>query len=200
MATAAIRIMTAAVATWYGLTPWGSHPLVLRRYVVVQLLVVVDERPEVDARSEVGVKGVRLHEGLPLRGVVDLLEHVDPERLLRRRQAGRRHDRPHDEVVVDREALRLAGREARVRSGGRACRRERAERTELLLLIETQPFARVVHRDLDAALMAGEGGRHRSTAGLRHVARDLDAGDLGDAEEHDLVLLLRSGPGRDELL
>src|SRR5512132_1796881 len=198
MATAAIKIMTAAVATWYGLTPWGSHPLVLRRYVDVQLLVVVDERAEVDAGAEVRIEGVRLHEGLPLRGVVDLLEYVDPEGLLLGSQAGGRHDRPHDVVVVDREALRLAGREARVRSGRRACRCERAERTELLLLEQTQPFARVVHRDLDAALVAGESGRHRAAAGLRHVPERLCLRELSDPQEHDLVLLLRAGARRYE--
>src|SRR4026209_859257 len=164
MATAAIKIMTAAVATWYGLTPWGSHPLVLRRYVDVQLLVVVDERAEVETRSEVGVERVGLHERLPLRRLVDLLEHVDPERLLLWRQAWRRHDRPHDEVVVDRETLRLAGREARKRTGRRACWHERAERTELLLLIQPEALARGVSCDLDAALGAGEGWREPAPA------------------------------------
>src|SRR5438552_10294779 len=50
MATAAIRTITAAVPTWYGLTWPSSHPLELRRDVLMKLLVLKDELAELEPR------------------------------------------------------------------------------------------------------------------------------------------------------
>src|SRR2546428_1605648 len=110
----------------------------------MKLLVLQDELAELQARLEVRLKRVVVHELLPLVGVEHLLEDVDPERLLGGAEAGRRHDRAHDEVVVDRKTLRLARREACVDASLRAVRRERAERTKLARgLIDRQSLARV---------------------------------------------------------
>src|SRR5438445_7904635 len=111
MATAAISTIAAAVASWYGLTsPLSLDPLELRRDVLMELLVLQDELPELETGLEARLKRVVRHELLPFVGVVDLLEHVDPALLLRLGQPWRRHDRAHDEVVVDGNPLRRACR------------------------------------------------------------------------------------------
>src|SRR5438552_4428772 len=195
MATAAIRTITAAVPTWYGLTWPSSHPLELRRDVLMKLLVLKDELAELEPRLEVGLKSVVAHELLPFVRVVDLLENVDPERLLSWRKSRRRHDRPHDEVVVDRDALRLARGKARVHGGGRAGRHERAQRSHLLGLVELQAFARVVHGRDDATLMAGDSRRDCGARGLADVGEGLCLHQVLDAAEERLILLFRTGPG-----
>src|SRR5207245_11044945 len=124
----------------------------------MKLLVLQDELAELEARLERGVESVVIHELLPFFRVEDLLEDVDPEGLLLRREPRRRHDRSHDEVVVDRYPLRLARRETRVDPGLRALGSERAERPKLLRagLIEGESPAGVVHRGDGAALATRE--------------------------------------------
>src|SRR3989442_1419400 len=105
MATAAISAIAAAVPTWYGLTKPLLDPTVLRGDCLMQLLVLEDKLPELEARLEGGLDEESLHVRLPVVRVEDLLEHVRPEALLPRREAGRAHDRAHDVVIVDREPL-----------------------------------------------------------------------------------------------
>src|SRR5207247_6619762 len=123
-----------------------------------------------------------------------------PELLLRRRQAGRGDDGPHDEVVVDRGALRLAGREPVVDARFRAVRQERAQRTHLLRarLIEGETLAGVVDRGDDATLVTRDGRGDGGAGRLRHVGERLRLHGVLDAAEERLVLLLRAGARDDE--
>src|SRR5438552_8745356 len=198
MATAAISTITAAVATWYGLTWPRSDPLELCRDVLVELLVLQDELAELDPGLEVGLERVVAHELLPLVRVVDLLEHVDPECLLPLGEARGRHDRAHDEVVVDRDPLRFACGEARVHGGRRARGHERAERPHLLGLVELPAFARVVHGRDHATLVSGDSGRDRRARRLADVGEGQCAHEVLDPAEESLILLSRAGAGHRE--
>src|SRR5258708_29611210 len=199
IATAANNANAAAVATWYGLKPL-LDPVELLRDVLVELLVVGDQLVEVRAGAEVGLQLVVGHELLPIVGVVDLLEDVDPERLLALREAGRRHDRADDEVVADREPLRRAGRHALECRGRRARGLERAERPHLAGRAgeESLALARVVHRGHDAALMAGDGRGDRRAGGRRDELERLDPRGGLDAVEPGVLLLPRAGARHDE--
>src|SRR2546430_3917572 len=195
MATAAISTIAAAVATWYGLTWPLWDPLELRRDVLMELLVLLDELEEVGSGLEVGLERVVAHELLPLVGVVHLLEHIDPELLLSRGESGRRHDRAHDEVVVDRDALRFAGGKAHVDGGRGAGRHERAERPKLLGLVQLESLARVVDGGHDTALMSGEGRGDCCARSLGDVRERLRLHRVLDASEECLVLLFCAGAG-----
>src|SRR5207249_12086501 len=84
MATAAIRAIAAAVATWQGRTRGSLDPLELGGDVLMQLLVLAEELPEFEPRLEIGRQEEFDDLRLPIGGVVDLLKDVDPERLLLR--------------------------------------------------------------------------------------------------------------------